>query len=320
MTQEKPDQRRRPAKPLSASGALAGRLLEGGLNRGDLRHAEANGTAIRPAWGIYVAAESVRDPQRQERAVLQALTADGRRIVSHESAASLWGFSDRPLKRPFHLTSLAGAPQIQRPGLVISHRGSVPDEFLRWWNRIRVVSPAWAWLDVALRSSEEDALVLADQVLSVRIRRPGLPSPLAGRHELEEALRVRGRANGIRAARSAVDLASDAVDSRPETRLRYAMHRAGLPVPEVNPLVCDERGARCFRPDLALREWRLAIQYEGAAVHSMPERVLQDVRRQETAELLGWTEVRITKDHMRNGGAPAVQKILGKLCERGYLG
>ncbi len=160
--------------------------------------------------------------------------------------------------------------------------------------------------------------MLADQVLSTRIRRPGLPSPLARPDELGEALRLRGRANGIRTARSAAKLATDAADSQPETRLRYALHRAGLPLPEVNPLICDERGRRCFRPDLALRKWRLAIQYDGAEVHSTAERVLLDVRRQETAELLGWTEVRITKDHMRSNGAGAVQKVLGKLRERGY--
>ncbi len=114
MNEEKPDQRRRAAKSLPASGTLAGLLLNQGMTRGDLRHAEVNGAAARAAWGIYAGVEPGRAP-RIEWALLQALTADGRRAASHETAASLWGFAGGSMTRPLHLTSLSGHRRFSGP-------------------------------------------------------------------------------------------------------------------------------------------------------------------------------------------------------------
>lgn len=203
---------------------------------------------------------------------------------------------------------------------MISHYVKVPEPFISIGRGVPVVSPAWAWLDLALQSSEEEALVLADCVLSRWAGRSGGQFSGTTRNELSEAIRLRGRANGIRTARAALKLASDNVDSPQETRLRYYCHLAGLPVLEVNPLISGRSGYPRFRPDLALSQWRLAIQYEGAEVHSHPERVLKDIKRQEIAEELGWKEVRIGKEHMKDRGARAVRKILTAMHAQGYRG
>ncbi|GAA1814096.1 DUF559 domain-containing protein [Nesterenkonia flava] len=312
---------------MPAKGQTAAEILSAGLALRDLRHAVANRTATRVAWGMYCGtaptSEPIEDKQPEvsgSQAILQVLTAKGNRAVSHQSAAAIWGFWDRPLEPPYHVTSPPGRAPVQRPGLVVAHRGAIPAEFLQQVGGVVVVSAAWAWCDLALQTSVEEAVVLADQVLSRRIRRPGRRSPLAHREDLEAAVSARGRANGIRTARAALALASDAVDSRPESRLRYRLHEAGLPEPEVNVLISDPSGRLLIRPDLVFRQWKVAVQYEGVDVHSAPERVLQDVRRQEVTEQLGWTEVRITRDHMRNRGRAAVLKVLAALRARGYSG
>lgn len=135
--------------------------------------------------------------------------------------------------------------------------------------------------------------------------------------DLEEAVRSRGRAVGIGTAREVAPLARPGADSFPESMLRYYVLQSGLPEPEVNPLIGDRSSSQCFRPDLAFREWRVSVQYEGTGVHSDPERVLRDIRRAEVTARLGWVEVRITKEHMRDGGRAACTKIRAALIAQG---
>lgn len=104
-----------------------------------------------------------------------------------------------------------------------------------------------------------------------------------------------------------------------ETMLRFYMHQAQLPEPEVNMWILDEKGHRMVQPDLSLPEWGLAIQYDGEDYHS-GEQMRKDVRRTQITETLGWVEVRITKDHMRRGGREAVQLIIRKLRAQGWQG
>lgn len=162
-----------------------------------------------------------------------------------------------------------------------------------------------------------EALILADQF--IRPGRPeyGEPAAIASRADLRNTLELRGSANGVRRAGWALELAREGADSPQETALRFYMHQAGLPEPEVNAWICTEHGVRVVQPDLLLRRWRLAIQYDGEQYHS-GEQMRKDVRRAENTEAMGYTEVRITKDHMRNRAAAAMAKIERELIARGW--
>lgn len=286
------------------------------MSPNDLRHAVKNGTLHRAIPGVF---RGAAEPDlSHDWAVLQTLTQQPGQVVSHSTAAAIWGLIPEKLEAPFHISAADPSSRIRRPGLVRGHAVEIPGPFVCQVEGVSVASPAWTWLDLALHSTEEEALVLADQVLATRSSRPGRRIPLAKREELGAAVAARGRARGIRIARTVVPLAEDTADSPQETRLRYYCHLAGLPAPLVNPLIGDQYGERFFRPDLAFREYKVAVQYEGQLVHSDPRRVLKDVRRQEITEALGWAEVRITKEHMRNQGAEAVRKIRRKLIERAW--
>ena len=67
---------------------------------------------------------------------------------------------------------------------------------------------------------------------------------------------------GSRAARRAAALVRARVDSVQETRLRPAVVLAGLPEPDVNPVVLA-RGRPVGRVDLLLWAYRTVIEYEG---------------------------------------------------------
>lgn len=253
--------------------------------------------------------------------MLQALTLGTDRVISHLTAASFHGMTDEVITTPFHLTSPRLAARVKRPGLVVGHRSDIPDDDVHSFRGLPLTSPTRTWSDVATTSTFLDALVITDAVIRSGREEFGEPEqPLATKEELAGALTRRGPARGVRTAWRALELSRDGSDSAQETRLRHLMHEAGLPEPEVNTWIRDAFGNGVVQSDLSLREHRISIQYEGLEFHSSPEQMLKDVRRAELTEALGWVEVRITKEHMRDGGRHAVEKIRRALRRRGWRG
>lgn len=265
--------------------------------------------------GLYGPADE--SPGQQQIATVQALTSGLPRAVSHQTAAVIYVMVDGPLAPPYHLTTTRRGSRV-RSRHAIGHRSDVPTPHLWTWRGCLITSPAWTWSDLALNTCLLDALILADRTI-----RPGRTAfgesvePLASADELRAVLAQRGRANGVRIATQALDLARCGVDSPQETRLRFYMLQAGLPEPEVNVWLLDEFGRRVVQPDLTLLRWKLAIQYDGEDYHSGTQ-MRKDVRRTERTESLGFREVRITKDHMRDRAGAAIEKIARELRQLGW--
>lgn len=309
-------QRRQRDYPLPNRGMRYSELT-GPLTRRDVQHAVRTGTLVRPSFGLY--APAARLEAGPDSATLQALCRETPHLISHHTAAVLWALVREELKPPFHVTSPPAGSRIKRPGLVTAHRAHVPEADRSELSGVPLTSPARTWVDAALSLPLSDAVILAD-----RCRRVGRTEfgedrePLASGEMLADALSRRGRPRGLATARQALELSRDGVDSPMETLLRFHMHQAGLPEPEVNTWICDEHGNRVVQPDLSLRKYRIAIQYEGWEYHSDPQQMAKDIRRQENTEALGWVEVRITKEHMRRNGAAAIAKIIRALRKQGW--
>jgi hypothetical protein len=311
-------QRRSRDYPLPTRGVRYAELTEA-LKRRDIRHATHGGELRKVGHGLYIPAPET--PFEERRATLEALCWGSQHLVSHHTAAALWGILDGDPGPPYHLTTPPQDSRMKRPNLVIAHRVHVPVADRTQLDGLPITSPARTWVDVALSSSVIQGLIVAD-----RCRRRGRtefgedPRPVASAAELEAALSRRGRPRGIKRARQALHLSRDGVDSPQETRLRYVMAQAGLPEPEVNAWIRDESGRGVVQPDLSIRQYRLAIQYEGWEFHTDAEQMAKDIRRQELTEALGWVEVRITREHMRGRGDRAIDKLVRALRRQGWRG
>src|SRR4051812_46310127 len=79
-----------------------------------------------------------------------------------------------------------------------------------------------------------------------------------------------------------------------ETRLRLILVLRGLPRPQAQYPVLDNRRRRAVWLDLAYPEHRIGIEYEGAD-HTRPERVLRDAGRYTWLVDDGWRKYRFTK-------------------------
>ena len=153
---------------------------------------------------------------------------------------------------------------------------------------------------------------------------PEFPRPreaLCSIEELRSVLERHPGSRGIRNARAAVELIRVGADSAPETRMRLALLRAGLPEPVLNHVVWSEdpwggAGWPVLWPDAAYPQWRISLQYEGAH-HNGEDQYLRDIRRADTAAACGWYEMRISRFDLQGEHPAAVGKVRNALKARG---
>lgn len=247
---------------------------------------------------------------------LRALAAVTGGVVSHLSAAMLWGF---PL--PLALDNLAAIHLTGGPGkravrhkYVVGHQQSLePDEIVTGvW--VSCTSPLRTWFDLAGILTPDDLVMAGDFLLRRR-------NPLATVDALDAFLAGKRGRKGYRRAMRARALMRANTDSPKETELRLLLVRHGLPEPGVNVPIFDENGCWIQDPDLSYERERIAIQYDGAH-HADPAQRRSDIFRDESARDAGWRVVVLTQrdlDSAAPGLEPtAVTRVRSALTERGW--
>ncbi len=239
--------------------------------------------------------------------------------ASHATAFLLWGFpgflpgSNDPrihIARPHTMA-------IPRRRGVIGHRGQFFEDEITTLNGLYITSRARTWLDCTRKMDIDEITVVADHLLRIpRAEFEGRRAPYCTVDDLEEMLDRHWGTPGIRKARLALEQACVGADSAPETRLRLALDRAGLPTAEIN--VPTELSPGVVRQsDLTYREWRVAVEYEGEG-HSEADQIVRDIAREEDFSRAGWILIRISKRHMSPGATTAVAKVRRALEQRGW--
>jgi len=96
---------------------------------------------------------------------------------------------------------------------------------------------------------------------------------------------------GVAQARRATELAESATESPMESRLRMLLILAGLPRPEVQVPLHDERGRFVGRPDLYYRAHRIGVEFDGGTHR---DSLVEDNRRQNRLLNAGCSLLRFT--------------------------
>lgn len=239
--------------------------------------------------------------------------------ASHATAFVIWGFPgflpgrDEPT---LHISRQFPHTTIRRAG-VSGHRTQFFDDEVILLNGLWITTRTRTWLDCARKMPVDELVVVADHLLRIpRQSFEGRDAPYATVEDLAEMLDRHWGTPGIQKAKIALQLARVGSDSAPETRLRLAVVRAGLPEPHLNVSIPLGPGVE-RTPDQSFPEFKVAVEYDGDS-HSDPEQVARDVSREEDYAAGGWTQVRITKRHMDNGAKAAVSKIRAALLARGW--
>lgn len=247
-------------------------------------------------------------------------------VVSRLSAARIWAF---PLPRsvlqkqdaPVDLTLPPGSRRLRRAGARARFARLPPTSITRV-GQVRITTRAQTWRDLTGADADLSDLALT-QIGDHLVRSPrpwaenGRTAPWAALEGLAHLVAsTRGLPGAVRAAR-VLDQVRVGADSPRETELRLRLLAAGIPEPLLNVPVIGPHGRPMHEPDLQWPQWQVAAEYEGAD-HRTAAQVRRDIDRAERLRRIGWTEIRIMNDHMRDRAREAVDRVRHALTERGW--
>jgi hypothetical protein len=175
-------------------------------------------------------------------------------------------------------------------------------------HRDGIASPEHCWLVAASTLNLLDLVIAGDWLL--RRRRSTIV-------RLQSAVQTySGR--GVVAARSAVALVRERVDSPRETWLRLCLVLAGLPTPECNLTIGDDQRP-IGRVDLVYVAYKLIIEYEGDQHRTNRNQWNADIDRHEDFARDHWTLIRVTSERTR-WPRQLVRAVYKALRANGYNG
>jgi very-short-patch-repair endonuclease len=213
------------------------------------------------------------------------LTAPPGAVISHLSAADAWGleipFRDRADDR-VHVTVPEGSRAESRIDRRLYRLALAETDVVRR-GALPVTSPVRTWRDLAGVLTPPALLAVSDQLVN----------GLASRHDLADELLRRPSGRGCARARRALPLADPRAESPMESVVRWLIHEAGLPAPELQFGVRDGVGAFIARADLAWPDRRVIVEFDGD-VHRQRDVFVKDLRRQNRLVAAGWTVLRFT--------------------------
>ncbi|SEO65333.1 Transcriptional regulator, AbiEi antitoxin, Type IV TA system [Trujillonella endophytica] len=221
----------------------------------------------------------------RHRVAAVLLTAPADTVVSHLTAAALWGVEVPLVDRVDHRVHLivpTGSRaegrrdrSVHRTGLGegdVTRRGDLP-----------VTTPARTWRDLAGVLPPQALLAVTDQVLA----------RWCGPEELAAQIERRPTGRGVARARLVLPLGDPRAESPMESITRWLVHAAGLPAPELQHVVRTAEGGFLGRADLAWPQARVLVEFDGD-VHRERDVFVADLRRQNALVAAGWVVLRFT--------------------------
>ncbi len=248
--------------------------------------------------GVYVAATTDVSHSIRVQGIMLALPP--RTIATGVTALQLLGVAVGP-KVPMTFATTHPWP-VRRSDIKVMRLKQLPP------HRNGVAAPDHCWLIAASTLNLLDLVTAGDWL--IRLRR----TTLARLHSAVQEYSGRGAV----AARAAVKLVRERVDSPRETWLRLCLVLAGLPMPECNLVIGDDQGP-IGRVDLVYMAYRLIIEYEGDQHRTDRFQWNRDIDRQEFFARTHWTLIRVTSERAR-WPRQLVRAVYQALEANGYSG
>jgi very-short-patch-repair endonuclease/predicted transcriptional regulator of viral defense system len=254
-------------------------LLELGYTAKAIAHRIARGR-LHPVYrGVYAVGRP--DLTRFGLWMAAVLACGPAAVLSHESAAALWGI--RPWSEQIHVTVPARVARRQ-PGVRIHRTRKLGDADRDRHHRIPVTSPIRTLVDLAARlpaREVESAINEADKL--------GLVNPEALREALDGS-----NLRGASAVRRILDRSTFVLtDSALERQFLPIARRAGLPQPLTRTYVSG------FKVDFHWPELGLVVETDGLRYHRTPTQQARDRIRDQVHTAAGLTPLRFTHAQIR---------------------
>ncbi|MDQ4040728.1 MAG: DUF559 domain-containing protein [Actinomycetota bacterium] len=250
--------------------------------------------------GVYAVGH--RAVSRDGRLLAAVLSVGPGAVLSHRSAAELWGIR-RTSRERIEVTVPRALKA--RPGIEI-HRNEVrPDEHTTR-NGIPVTTVPRTLVDLAKVLSPRDLRRATEQA---EVNRLADPLPLNA---------VVQRHGGRHGVKTLMALTSEGIEPRMtrselEQRFLSLIETSGLPKPETNAAIQIE--GTWLEVDCLWREQRIVVELDGHAYHATREAFERDRERDRRLEANGYRVIRITWRQLRDDPG-AVARDLAKLLAR----
>jgi hypothetical protein len=254
--------------------------LELGASPATVRSKADRGEWERLYRGVYRDSASPHGPYQDLRAACVATAGFG--VVSHASAAWVWGLLPQPPATP-ELTVRRESRTVHRQARLTIHRSRDLDltrAVTR--NSILVTNPLRTLVDLAGTAMPSDLTQAVDSAIARRLL------TTAGIVAEIERLSRSGR-DGVAILRRHLRGRGYIGAPEPsvlEAHTRRLVARTGLPFPELE-LRVGEDGE--YRLDLAWAAILFAVEVDGYAWHFSPEQTQRDVSRRNKLQEAGWT-------------------------------
>lgn len=287
--------------------AAVAELQRGRISRGQLQaigisgsttsRLKAAGRLVRVHAGVYAVRPIVPMPLAPETAALLACGPNG--LLSHRSAAALWGLCD-PTDGPVEVT-IPLRRRCQQPGIRARRSGLLLPRDVRVKDGLPVTSPARTLLDEAAALSARALERELDEALNV-LRIVSLA-------ELEDVL---ARANGRRGAallrRLVTGRATERMtQSEAERAFLRLVREAGLPQPETQVNLAG------FTVDFLWPEQRVVFEIDGYRFHTSRSAFDRDRRKDLALKASGYDPNRVSCDQVKHEPLIVIAHVGGAL-------
>lgn len=251
--------------------------------------------------GIYLSADVQLTPEIGIVAAMRTTTDDC--FATHHSAALLLG-APVPESAWVHLGTVTGAMTVRRQVRIRRYAAQPPlarGTPAPCTDAIQTFLDLSAWLELVDLVVLGDGLVRRQHVTATGLRKAaaGFIGP------------------GARLARQAAGFVRPGVESPMESRVRMLFVLAGLPEPKVNLVVLDDAGRQLYRLDLAWKQVKVAVEYDGRHHIDREDQWSSDLRRREELENRGWRIVVLTSGDVYRTPGSTLDRVRAVLNERG---
>ncbi len=277
-------------------------LLAAGLGKAGIQNWIRRGRLYPRHRGVYALAHTATPPFSEEMAAV--LACKPRALVSHASAAYVWGFGPQPGR--IHVTTV-GRQARQRARIRVHRTTSLAGADLKHHEGIPLTSPARALLEIAADIEEERELeralheALALKLVTVAQVRAVLKRYSTRRGAARLAELVDGGCSG------------EATRSGGELALLRHLRKSGLPRPRVNAEI-DRWQADFYWP-----EAQLVVEVDGSDFHSSRRAIERDHRKDLALKAAGIEVLRFTGRQIKREIELVLVAIAQEYTRRTYV-
>ena len=253
--------------------------------------------------GVYIAGDVELTLRVMLRAAMLVLPKDV--LVSHVSAARLWGFDVRGRDELEFSTNTAAVTSL--PGVRLHRRqGRLTDCAV---DELPLTGPDRTFVDCGTRLGLIELVQLAEHLLHTR----------ATTMETLRCYCHDRHLDGVQRARRALRFVMEGAESPMETLVRLMLVFARLPCPAPNRWITDASGRPVARVDLLYERYKVVVEYDGWHHERDSRQRQRDRERRETLEGLGYRLIVVTNADLRTPQS-VPWRVYEAIRDRGYRG